>query len=95
MWPDQKNLTQKVRKLMEEAGELAKAALPYDHAFATNHRFVTRENPRGVGRPHPGCPGHLHTMGFDDEGIASMLKRKSGFWAELQAREARVHDKTP
>ncbi len=93
---DKKNLSQKVLKLMEEAGELAKAALPYDHAFATNHRFVTPEKILEeavdsilVALSIP------YTLGFDDEDIASMMKRKADFWAELQARDSRMTDKTP
>lgn len=93
---DRKNLSQKVLKLMEEAGELAKAALPYDHAFATNHRFVTPEKILEeavdsilVALSIP------YTLGFDDEDIANMMKKKADFWAELQARDARINDKTP
>ena len=38
---DRKTLSQKALKVAEETGELAKAVLPYDNAFATTHKFKT------------------------------------------------------
>jgi hypothetical protein len=35
---DFKTLSQKALKVSEECGELAKAVLPYDNAYATRHR---------------------------------------------------------
>ncbi len=93
---DRKNLSQKVLKLMEEAGELAKAALPYDHAFATNHRFVTPQKilEEAVDSMLVAL-SIAYTMGFGDEDIAEMMKKKADFWAELQSRDAQVTEKTP
>lgn len=93
---DKKNLSQKTLKLMEEVGELAKATLPYEHAYGTNHRFITPEKILEesvdsilVALSIP------YSLGFSDEDIAAMMKKKLDFWAELQARDALVSDKTP
>lgn len=93
---DKKNLNQKVLKLMEEAGELAKVALPFEHAFGTNHRFVTPtrilEEAVDTILVALSVP---YSLGFDDDDIAEMMRRKLDFWAELQARDSKVSDKTP
>lgn len=93
---DKKNLNQKVLKLMEEAGELAKVALPYEHAFGTNHRFVT---PRRILEEAVDtilvALSVPYSLGFDDDDIAEMMRAKLDFWAELQARDSKVNDKTP
>ena len=39
---DKKTLSQKALKVAEESGELAKAVLPFDSAYATRHRFVDK-----------------------------------------------------
>ena len=93
---DKKTITQKVLKLMEEAGELAKVALPFDNAYATNHRFVTRQ--RMLEESVDSLLVSLsviYSLGFDDIDLETMLKKKADYWAELQAREDLLANKTP
>lgn len=93
---DKKSITQKVLKLMEEAGELAKVALPFDNAFATNHRFVTHQRmlEESVDSMLVAL-SVIYSLGFDDQDMEAMLKKKADYWAELQAREHQLADKTP
>lgn len=93
---DKKNLSQKVAKLFEEGGELAKASLPFENAHATTHRFVTRQKllEEAVDSMLVSL-SIVYSMGFDDADIETMMKRKSDYWAELQAREDLLADKTP
>jgi hypothetical protein len=93
---DKKSISQKVMKLMEEAGELAKAALPFDNAYATNHRFVTsmkllEESVDSI----LVSLSVIYSLGFDDEDMQAMLKKKADYWAELQAREDLLANTTP
>ena len=39
---DKKSLTSKALKVSEEQGELAKAILPFESAYACRHRFVDK-----------------------------------------------------
>lgn len=93
---DKKVLSQKALKLVEEVGELAKAALPYDNAFGTNHRFVT---PNKILEESVDtilvALSIVYSLGFSDDEIANEMKRKSDYWAELQAREDRMTERTP
>lgn len=93
---DKKSITQKVLKLMEEAGELAKVALPFDNAYATNHRFVTSQRmlEESVDSMLVAL-SVIYSLGFDDQDIEAMLKKKADYWAELQARENQLADKAP
>lgn len=93
---DRKNLSQKVAKLFEEGGELAKASLPFENAHATTHRFVTRQKllEEAVDSMLVAL-SIAYSTGFDDADIEAMMKRKSDYWAELQTREDLLADKTP
>lgn len=93
---DKKSLDQKVMKQMEEVGELAKAALPYGNAYATNHRFVTKMKilEEAVDTMLVAL-SIAYSIDFEDSDIEDMMVRKSNYWAELQAREDRLADKTP
>ena len=93
---DRKSLSQKVLKLMEEAGELAKAALPFENAGGTTHRFVTGEKilEESVDSILVAL-SIAYTLGYTDDDIAQEMKRKSDYWAELQARESRMTERTP
>jgi len=88
---DEKNLSQKALKTCEEVGELAKVVLPYDNAFATNHRFVSKA------RILEECAdGYLclqsivYDLDFSDEEFETMVSHKMKIWADLQAREHRL-----
>lgn len=85
---DQKTLSQKVLKLFEEGGELAKVALPYDGAYATNHRFVEREKILEECIDSVLCALSVaYHLDFTDEEIDEMFNRKAEKWARLQANE--------
>ena len=93
---DKKTLGQKVMKLMEETGELAKAALPYENAFCTNHRFVTPEKIlEEVADTILVALSIAYTLGYAHDDVSQEMVRKTGYWAELQHRESRLTDKTP
>jgi len=85
---DQKDLSDRVLKTMEELGELAKKALPYANAFATNHRITT---PNGI--LEEVADGMLcllsiaYQLNFSDEDIDSMLVAKMQKWSDLQTRD--------
>jgi NTP pyrophosphatase (non-canonical NTP hydrolase) len=93
---DKKSLTAKVAKLFEEGGELAKAALPYENAHATTHRFVTSQQilEESVDTILVAL-SVIYSLGFENVDMEDMFKRKADYWAELQAREDLLADKTP
>lgn len=85
---DQKTLSQKVLKIFEEGGELASFALPFDSAYATNHRFVERENILEEAVDTVLCAMSVaYHLDFTDEEIEQMMERKAEKWARLQANE--------
>jgi hypothetical protein len=86
---DRKTLSQKVLKVGEEFGELARVALPFDGAYATNHRFTERESilEEAVDTMLTAL-SVAHDLDFTDEEIEAMLVRKTEKWAGLQAKEA-------
>jgi dimeric dUTPase (all-alpha-NTP-PPase superfamily) len=81
---DKKTITQKVLKLQEECGELAKAALPFDNAYATTHRFVTSQKllEESVDSILVSL-SVIYSLGFEDADMEDMFKRKADYWAEL------------
>lgn len=93
---DKKNLTQKALKASEEVGELAKAVLPYENAYATTHRFVAKEKilQEAVDVILTAL-SVAYDIGATDEDIEEMMHRKSSHWAELQAREDQVNYPLP
>lgn len=93
---DKKSLAQKTLKLMEEGGDLAKLALPFENAHATSHRFVTRHNilEESVDSILV-LLSIIYSLGFDDQELDDMFKRKADYWAELQARQDLLDSKTP
>jgi len=88
---DAKTLEQKALKVCEEAGELAKAVLPYQNAAGTTHRFVAKEHIlEEVVDVYLTAISVAYDLGFDDTDFDEMLDRKVLKWAGLQAREAKV-----
>jgi NTP pyrophosphatase (non-canonical NTP hydrolase) len=85
---DTKTLSQKALKLAEECGELAKYALSYDGAFATNHRFSTRQR---ILEESVDCMlvalSVAYDLNFSDDEIEAMMFAKSSKWATLQNNE--------
>ena len=85
---DKKTLSQKSLKTAEEVGELAKATLPYDNAFATNHRFVGREKVlEEVVDTMLSAMSVAYDLDFNDEDIEQMMWRKAKYWDTLQQNE--------
>jgi NTP pyrophosphatase (non-canonical NTP hydrolase) len=85
---DTKNLTQKTLKTTEELGELARKVLPYENAFATNHRIVTKANILEEVADTMLCILSIaHDIEASDEDIESMVSRKAAVWAEKQEAE--------
>jgi len=85
---DTKTLSQKALKTAEEVGEMAKVVLPFDNAFATNHRFVDREAilEEAVDVVLTGI-SVAYDLDCTDEEIEQMFARKAEKWARLQAGE--------
>jgi NTP pyrophosphatase (non-canonical NTP hydrolase) len=85
---DTKNLSQKTLKAVEELGELAKKVLPFENAFATNHRVVTKTQiVEEVADTMLCLLSIAHDVGASDEDIESMVSRKASVWAEKQDAE--------
>lgn len=85
---DRKTLSQKTLKVGEEFGELAKAALPFDNAYATTHRFVEREQILEEAVDTVLCALSVaYDLDFTDEEIDEMFDHKAEKWALLQHKE--------
>lgn len=88
---DKKTLSQKVLKLVEEVGELARVILPFDSAHGTSHRFTDREKIlEEVVDVYLSNISIAHSLGFTDEQFNEMLNKKSNKWATIQAKEDEV-----
>jgi NTP pyrophosphatase (non-canonical NTP hydrolase) len=85
---DSKTLSQKALKTAEEVGELARVVLPFDNAFATNHRFVEKEAilEEAVDTVLTAI-SVAFDLDFTDEEIEEMMMLKAEKWAKLQAGE--------
>lgn len=93
---DQKSLTQKALKLTEECGELAKKVLPYEGAFATNHRIFSRESVLEEVVDVTLCALSIaHSLKFTQDEITSMMFKKAEKWDGLQQRERGVSFPVP
>jgi len=87
---DTKTLSQKALKTAEEVGELAKKVLPYDGAFATNHRLVGREDIIEEVADVILCALSIaYNLEATDLEVTNMMERKAQKWAELQRRETK------
>ncbi len=88
---DKKTLTQKVAKLFEEGGELAKVVLPYEGAYATNHRMVDKrkllEECVDVFLVNHSI---MYSLGFSDKEFNDLVMEKAQVWNGLQVKEDRA-----
>lgn len=93
---DKKNLSQKLGKVMEESGELAKVVLPYDNADGTTHRFIEKERilEESVDVILTAI-SMAYELGFSHDDIEEMMWRKAEKWHGIQAKEARVEYPIP
>lgn len=88
---DKKTLTQKALKLSEECGELAKAVLPYENAYATTHRFIKKEKILEEAIDSMLVAQSIaYSLDYSDDEIEEMFKRKALKWSNLQACEDNV-----
>lgn len=88
---DKKNLTQKTLKGTEEMGDLAKVVLSYENAFATTHRFVTREQILSEVADVILCVMSVaYDTGYTHDEIAAEVHTKAEKWASMQAKEEGV-----
>jgi NTP pyrophosphatase (non-canonical NTP hydrolase) len=88
---DKKTLTEKVAKLFEEGGELAKVVLPFEGAYATNHRVTDKK------RLLEECvdvflvnQSIMYSLGFSDEEFEDLVFEKAQVWNTLQVKEDRA-----
>jgi NTP pyrophosphatase (non-canonical NTP hydrolase) len=85
---DKKSITQKTLKLAEELGELSKIILPFEGAYATNHRIVdTQKILEELVDIHLVNQSIMYSMGFTESEFNDMLIRKSQKWNQLQVKE--------
>jgi len=88
---DQKTLTEKTLKATEELGELARVVLPYDNAFATTHRFVTRAQIiEEVADVVITALSIGYNVGMTSEEFIEMAWRKAVKWDGLQVKDGRA-----
>lgn len=93
---DKKTLTQKVAKLFEEGGELAKAVLPFESAYACRHRFVDKQKIL-----EEVCDTILVALSIaydlecTDEEIEDVMDEKSQIWQGLQVSEEQANFPLP
>jgi len=93
---DIKSLSQRALKTCEEVGELARVVLPYDGAYATNHRFATREDILEEAVDTVFCALSVaHALQFTDEEIEDMMWLKAEKWARLQHNEKNLKYPVP
>ena len=93
---DKKTLTQKALKACEEVGELAKAVLPFENAYATNHRFVEKKKilEESVDVILTAI-SIAYDLGYDDQEVEEMMLAKASDWQEKQNREDKVNYPIP
>lgn len=93
---DKKNLSQKLGKVMEESGELARVVLPYDNADGTTHRFVEKEKvlEESVDVILTAI-SMAYELGFSHDDIEEMMWRKAEKWQGIQAKDAKVEYPIP
>lgn len=93
---DKKTLSQKALKVFEEGGELAKAVLPFESAYACRHRFVDKYKILdGVADTILTAISIAYDVGFSHEEIEEMLDEKSQVWQGLQASEEEANFPLP
>lgn len=85
---DKKSLTSKALKVSEEQGELAKAILPFESAYACRHRFVDKYKIlEEVADTMLAAISIAYDLDFSHEDIFEMIDEKSQVWQSRQAAE--------
>jgi len=85
---DKKTLSQKALKVSEEQGELAKAILPFDSAYACRHRFVDKYKIlEEVADTMLAAVSIAYDLDFSHDEIEDMIDIKSQVWQSRQVSE--------
>jgi len=85
---DKKTLPEKIAKLFEEGGELAKASLPYSGVYTTNHRITDKKDIlEECVDTYLVAKSIAYSLGFSDEEFKKELERKANVWDTLQRKE--------
>lgn len=93
---DKKNLSQKVSKVFEEGGELAKAVLPFESAYACRHRFVDKQKIlEEVCDTILTAISIAYDLDCTHEEIEDMLDEKAQIWQGLQTSEENANFPLP
>lgn len=88
---DIKSLSGKALKGAEEVGELAKFISPYENAFGTNHRFVTRQSIlEETADTMLAVMSCAYDVGFTHDDLEAMLWRKAAKWDNLMTQESGI-----
>jgi hypothetical protein len=93
---DPKTLSEKLGKVFEEGGELAKVTLPYDNAAGTTHRFVEKRRilEESVDVILTAI-SMAYELGFSDDDIEEMMWEKSYKWQGIQVKESKIEGDIP
>lgn len=91
---DTKTVGERVMKLFEEGGELAKVVAPYENVSSTRHRFVEKKRilEEAIDTLLVSYSIAYH-MGFTDEEVEEMFKQKLMKWNNILAKEEKTRGK--
>jgi len=92
---DKKTLSEKIAKLFEEGGELAKATLTYAGLYTNNHNIVDKKKIlEEVVDTYLVAKSIAYTTGFTDEEFQEELERKTAAWDRVQRKEDHSMEKS-
>lgn len=91
---DTKTLSERVMKLFEEGGELAKVVAPYENVSSTRHRFVEKNKVlEEVIDTLLVSYSIAYHMDFTDEEVEDMFKQKLLKWNNILTKEEKTRGK--
>jgi hypothetical protein len=91
---DTKTISERVMKLFEEGGELAKVVAPYENVSSTRHRFVEKKQVlEEVIDTLLVSYSIAYHMGFTDDEVEDMFKQKLLKWNNILTREEKTKGK--
>jgi len=91
---DTKTVSERVMKLFEEGGELAKVVAPYENVSSTRHRFVEKKQVlEEVIDTLLVSYSIAYHMGFTDEEVEAMFKEKLLKWNKILTKEEKTKGK--
>ena len=91
---DTKTVGERVMKLFEEGGELAKVVAPYENVSSTRHRFVEKNRilEEAIDTLLVSYSIAYH-VGFTDEEVEAMFKQKLLKWHNILTKEEKTRGK--